>query len=315
MRIRTYDEVDPDDVLRLTTVSFGWQLHPEWVRIRRTRDPRFLEEYAYYAVERGRPVAQAVPMRFPVRLETGVEEVGGVQAVCSHPARWGRGNVRLVMDRIHERFRELGFRISTLTTSRNIRGYAVYRGLGYADLASFYDGTRRVARPRSVPEGVRIRKAARRDIPDILRLFESYTRDCLGWTVRVPEVIPSMVAWYPGYLGRFRIVVRDGRIAGYLVTRPDDDVLMEEVIVPRMEDFRAAVAIMERRARGGFATTTWITCRKDQERFRRVGYTVDGPTPSATMALSLDRRLRTRDLPRLFGGTDGRFAHYFTEDF
>lgn len=315
MRIRTYDEVDPDDVLRLTTVSFGWQMHPKWVRTVRARDPRYFEEYGYYAVEKRRPVAQVVPMRFPVRLETGAEEVGGVQAVCSHPARWGHGNIRLLMDRLHERFRELGFRISTLTTSRNIRGYTVYRGLGYVDLGAFYDGTRRIARPRAAPEGVQVRKATRRDISDILRLFETYTRDSLGWTIRVPEVIPAKAAWYPGYLDYFRMVVRDGHAVGYLVTRPDDDVLMEEVIVPRMNDFRAAVTVMERKARGRFATTTWITCRKDRERFRRIGYTVDGPTASATMALSLDKGLRTRDLPRLFGGTNGRFSHYFTEDF
>ncbi len=33
------------------------------------------------------------------------------------------------------------------------------------------------------------------------------------------------------------------------------------------------------------------------------------------MAMSLDHRLRSRDLPRQFGGTDGRFVHLPSDDF
>src|SRR6266571_2490305 len=106
MKVRTYDEIDPVDAFRLSVV------------------------------------AQVVPLRFPVRLASGVEEVGGVAGVCSHPSVWGRGFAHRLMDAAHTRLRELGLRISTLTTSRNIRGYRVYAKMGYADFASSFADAR-----------------------------------------------------------------------------------------------------------------------------------------------------------------------------
>jgi len=55
------------------------------------------------------------------------------------------------MDAANTRFRELGFRISTLTTTRNIRGFQVYAKIGYAELAPFRRAGRRVT-SRTPPE-------------------------------------------------------------------------------------------------------------------------------------------------------------------
>jgi hypothetical protein len=63
------------------------------------------------------------------------------------------------------------------------------------------------------------------------------------------------------------------------------------------------------------ATVNWITADEDVARFRRAGYSVDGPIPDATMALSLAKEIRTTELPQLFGGTSGRFVQYPTDDF
>lgn len=72
MKIVTYDEVDPLDVYRLTSMTFGWGLAESHVRRERREDPRCFEGYALYAVEDGRPLAQVIPFRMQVRLATGI---------------------------------------------------------------------------------------------------------------------------------------------------------------------------------------------------------------------------------------------------
>jgi hypothetical protein len=120
--------------------------------------------------------------------------------------------------------------------------------------------------------------------------------------------------WERKHLERFRLVLRDGRLVGYLRSRPREGFHLEEVVVPREDDFRLAVRNVEYTSRGKFATANWITAGKDQDRFRRLGYTLD-PIADTTMALSLSNRLRKRDLPSLFGGTSRRFVQYPTDDF
>ena len=314
MKVRTYDEIDPDDAFRLNYLTFGEAWDEPKVRRVRSSDGRYLKEFALFAEERGRVLAQVVPLRFPVRLASGVEEVGGVAAVCSHPAVWGRGYARRLMEAAHDLFRSLNLRISTLTTSRNIRGFGLYQKLGYADLAPFQAAVRRVQQPKS-PKGYRLRLATKADVPRIHALYQQHTRTMLGFTERHPDLLNWVLRENRGHLSKYRMLLRQGKAVGYLRTRPEDGVIMEEVVAPAPRDFRAAVALMESRLRRGVATVNWITAAEDVARFRKVGYTVDGPIPDATMALSLTKEVRTTELPRLFGGTSGRFVQYPTDDF
>ena len=314
MWIRSYDDVDPFEVYRLNMAAFGWGFDPAAARRIRNDDPYVMDELALYAGERGHVVARAIPLRMAVRLTTGRETVGGIAGVCSLPQVWGKGYVRRLMEHLHAMFREQDMRISTLTTSLNIRGYRVYRGLGYVDLAAFYRGSRFVPANQSKPIGIRFRKVSRKDFPRIQSLFGSYVRDLLGWTERSADAPQRGRIWDRENLERFRLVIRDGRLVGYLRSRLRDGYLLEEVIVPRTEDFRLAVRAMECTARGKFVDSNWITAGKDQDRFRGLGYTLD-PIADTTMALSLSKHLRTADLPSLFGGTSRRFVHYPTDDF
>jgi GNAT superfamily N-acetyltransferase len=314
MRVRSHDEIDPKEAFLLNFLAFGEAWDEAKVRRVRSSDRRYLEEFALYAEERGRVVAQVIPLRFPVRLRSGVEEVGGLAGVCSHPAVWGLGYARKLMEAAHDRFRGLGLRISTLTTSRNIRGYGVYSKLGYVDLAPFRAGVRFVSR-RRVPEGYRLRPATRADMSKIHDLYRRRTRSMLGWTERSPDLLLWFLRANRAYLSKYRMLLREGQPVGYLRTRPDDGVTMEEVVVPGERDFRAAVALMEARVRRGMATVNWITAADDVARFRELGYTVDGPIPDTTMALPLSKEVRSTELSGLFGGTSGRFVQYSTDDF
>ncbi len=314
MQIRSYDEIDPADAVRLSLAAFGGALSAsEWRRIHR-RDPRYARGPAVYAVEHGEVLAQVVPMWFPVRLATGVETVGGLQGVCSRPSHWGRGYTRRLIAHVHESFRDDGLHISTLTASQNTRGYRLYTSLGYVDLAPFYRGTRSVPKGPKRPAGLRLRKARKEDLPRIHELYTRATHGLLGWTERSPEEVPAAYVTFPWFRGRYRVAERGRRIVGYLRSRPEDAALVEEVLAPREADFRAMVAVMEDQVRGGVASANWITCARDAARFRSLGYRLDriGDT---TMAVPLRRGVRARDLPRLFGGTNGRFVQYPTDDF
>lgn len=314
MKVRTYDEIDPDDAFRLTFLTFGEAWDDSKVRRVRSSDGRYLEGFALYAEERGRVLAQVVPLRFRVRLASGVEEVGGVAAVCSHPTVWGHGYARRLMDAAHDLFRSLNLRISTLTTSRNIRGFGLYTKLGYVDLAPFRAAVRRVRRQKA-PKGYRLRTATKADLPRIHALYRQHTRNMLGWTERPAELLTWVLQENRDYLSKYRILLGHGKAVGYLRTRPEDGVTMEEVVAPEPRDFRAAVALMESRLRHTMATVNWITADEDVARFRKAGYSVDGPIPDVTMALPLAKEIRTTELRRLFGGTSGRFVQYPTDDF
>jgi len=314
MQIRTFDEIDPGEAYRLSATAFGWTLSEAEMRRIYRRDPRYPFGVPVYAVERGKVLAQVVPMRFPVRLTTGIEAVGGLQGVCSLPAVWGRGYARRLMEHVQTMFREDGLRISTLTTSTNIRGYGVYGKLGYVDLAPFYLGTRVVPKDRRPPRGLRLRKARKEDLSRIHELYQHEMRGLVGWTERSPREVPAAFATFPWFRGRYRVAVRGGRIVGYLRTRPESGALMEEVVAPAERDFRGIVEHMEARARHGIATVNWITCRRDATRFRRLGYRLDRISDT-TMAATLTPEIAARDLPMLFGGTSGRFVQYPTDDF
>src|SRR2546428_245350 len=150
MRVRTYDEIDPLAAFRLGVVSFGSAWDEAKVRRVRAHDRTYLEEFALYAEERGRVLAQVVPRRLAVRTTNGVEEVGGLAAVCSHPGVWGRGFARRLIEATHDLFRELGLSMSALTTSRNIRGYGVGAELLRRELPAVPPAHRPVAR-RTLP--------------------------------------------------------------------------------------------------------------------------------------------------------------------
>lgn len=314
MQIKGYDEIDPHEAWRLSMAAFRRALRPQEIRKLVRSDPWYAYGYGIYAVERGRLLAQAVPLRLSVRLATGVEAIGGIAGVCSLPSVWGRGYARRLLVHLHARFREEGIRIVALTTSRNLRGYGLYRGLGYVDLAPFYVGTKPLRPGRRLNPGLRIRKARRADLPRIHALYREATAGLLGWTERDPDQIAIHTAVFEPERACYRVAVRARRIVGYFRTHADGGRLMEEVVAPRDRDFRDLVAAIEGATREPVATVDWITARRDAVRFRRRGYRLDLGADT-TMALSLAGGLRTRDLPRMFGGTSGRFVQYPSDDF
>lgn len=315
MQIRTFDEVDPFEIHKLTVTSFGWAAPERRMRRQIREDPRVVEGYGRYAVERRRVVAQVVPLKMPVRLTSGVETIGGIAAVCSLPEVWGRGYIRRLMDHVHGLYRDMGIRIAALTTSRNIRGYGVYRKLGYVDLAPFYRGLKRIRERPGPPEGVRLRVPKARDVPRIQSLFREFARPFYGWTERNSNFLGGEQIWFDRPLSWFRLVVREGEVVGYFRTVPGEEDTTQEYVLHRAGDLRAALRAVEAKTRFGFSNLSPMSAAADFTRFRRAGYDLTGPTTGRAMAISLERGLRAWDLPGLFGATQGRFLLYPTDQF
>src|SRR2546422_10844777 len=94
MNVRAYDEIDPLDAFRLSLLAFGSAWDAAKIRRVRATGRRYFNDFALYAEERGRVLAQVVPLRFSVRLSTRLEEVGGLARGCSHPWVGGPGYAR-----------------------------------------------------------------------------------------------------------------------------------------------------------------------------------------------------------------------------
>jgi ribosomal protein S18 acetylase RimI-like enzyme len=132
--ILEYDSVDPAGVLSLNMTSLDYALTLERVALIRRLDPRPFPLYGVYAIEDEIVVGQVLVYRLPMMTIEGPEHVGGICAVCTHPAFSGRGIASRLMDAAHERMRLACMRYSTLGTTRHRSAYSLYLRLGYEDV-------------------------------------------------------------------------------------------------------------------------------------------------------------------------------------
>ncbi|MHB9058652.1 MAG: GNAT family N-acetyltransferase [Bacillota bacterium] len=134
MEIKTYDQVDPEQVLRLNLMALNYPLTPEMAVEARRLDPRVMPGFALYAVQGDLVLGQVGMFEAPVVTREGPARAGALTAVSTHPEH-GRGGVArtLILD-AHRRMRERGARFVTLGTSRFLVAHSLYRSLGYSDL-------------------------------------------------------------------------------------------------------------------------------------------------------------------------------------
>src|SRR2546430_14906450 len=103
MKVRAYDEIDPLDAFRLSLLAFGSAWDAAKIRRARSTDRRYFNDFALYSEERGRVLAQVVPLRFSLRVSTGLEQARGLAGACSHPSVWRRRYARRLIDAVHHR--------------------------------------------------------------------------------------------------------------------------------------------------------------------------------------------------------------------
>ena len=134
IQILTYDQVDPLEVLHLNLVALEYALTPQRLALVRRLDPRPFPFFALYAVLDGALAGQVSVYRLPVVTVDGPEDVGGISAVCTHPAYARQGIAARLIEEAHQHMRRARMRFSTLGTSAYRGAYHLYRHLGYEDV-------------------------------------------------------------------------------------------------------------------------------------------------------------------------------------
>ncbi|MCK6578267.1 MAG: GNAT family N-acetyltransferase [Anaerolineae bacterium] len=183
MEVYEYDEVDPLAVLHLNLLCLGFPLTPERVAILREQDPRSFPFFAIYARHGGVVTGQVGVFRLPVVSVQGVEEVGGIWAVCIHPTSAYRGTASRLLDEAHSRMRAAGMRFSTLAADRQRMDHALYKKYGYEDVHAISSA---IIASGALPHGTDLRaeQSGRERLSTADWLFEQISRNHLGFARR-----------------------------------------------------------------------------------------------------------------------------------
>ncbi len=193
MKIVEYDNVDPLSVLDLNLLCFRFALTPEMaIRIRRL-DKRAFPFLAIYAVDNGRVMGQTGVFRLPVMTVEGPEDVGGIWAMCTHPAYSRQGIGSLLIAEAHARMQAAGLRFAALGTSRHWVAHPFYQRHGYQDIAYFATALT----PREVVAGqsnnLYATQATLAALPEADALFRRVAAGKTGFARRHDNFLPDMV--------------------------------------------------------------------------------------------------------------------------
>lgn len=315
MEIVTYDQVDQEQVLRLNLLSLGYPLTPEMAANARRLDPRVTPEFALYAVEHQRVIAQVGLFRMSAVTREGPEEVGAVWAVCTHPEHGRRGVARILLQEAHRLFRDLGLRFVSLATSRYRVAHRLYLESGYIDLCQLAQAFwapegGAEARPMEARPGL---IAALEPPPPEDRLaavFERAAVGRLGFIRRPPGFAAILRAWGESVTGVL-ITEEAGRgteAVGYaLVSSFDPVVTVDELeVIPGVDAGQAARALA-RAFPGRHFRLRNITRRAYRTALAEAGLDVVHPDWGTLMLAALDGT--SADARRaLFGVDDDRFT-------
>ncbi len=192
MQIVTYNDLeDKTDLFNIWGKSFNWFCTPRqmdsWIktdfRLRGT-------PVGYCGLIDGNIAGFVGVMEIPTRNKNGETEIiGGIWAVSTRPMYARQGVGGKLLEAAENYFRERGFRLSMLTTSQYLIAHRGYVSFGYREIEAvnnlphFYKVPRRLA--KSDPFAVAKKgKAAKSFLHDIGVLFDKYTHNRCGFTIR-----------------------------------------------------------------------------------------------------------------------------------
>ena len=303
MKIVEYDAVDPLGVLHLNLSSLGYALTPERAALIRRVDARPFPFFGVYAVEDGVVVGQVGVYRLPMVSTEGREDVGGVCAVCTHPAFERRGIASRLLDEAHERMRAAGLRFSTLGTARYRMAYALYRRLGYEDAVT--SASALIRREAIGTSNLQTERAGKERLPLTDEIFRRAASNHLGFAWRHESFINTLVT--VGDVGLDTVwLLRDGeQIAGYAIVNITEAIatVSDLVLVDGVEAVSAVAAI----ARASNVSYVRVAMSRPAviAGLRQAGDPVARPDWGTFMIKPLTSEVTVEDARRLFGiGTD-----------
>lgn len=248
MQILEYDQVDPAGVLQLNLLSLGYALTPERAALIRKLDARPFPCFAVYAIEDGIVAGQVGIFRLPVMTTEGSQEIGGVWAVCTHPAFGRRGVASLLMDEAHARMREAGLRFSSLGTARHRGAHQFYLRQGYEDI---YTPAFTFARLRDIRQDTYLRaeQAAAEQLPLVDAFYQRAAAGRLGFARRSQDHLAMTVAAGDLSAGDVWLLWDGDRLSGYALATISENILSVNSLLlsSGVEAWQAVAAIAKSR--------------------------------------------------------------------
>jgi GNAT superfamily N-acetyltransferase len=306
MKIVEHDDADPGEVLHLNLLSLGFALTPERAASIRRLDKRPFPFFALYAIEGGTVAGQVGVFRLPAVTRDGPEDVGGVSAVCTHPAFSHRGIATGLLDEAHTRMRAAGLRFSTLGTSRHRAAYALYQRQGYEDAGASASGI--AWREKALCEThLRAERAGRERLPLADDLFQRLAAGRLGFARRHMPFLPALVEIGDVGVNEVWLLWEGGELAGYALARVSESVLTVSDLLLR-EGLEAAAAVAAL-ARQTYAPYVRVSVNRPSEvaSLRRAGYGIADPTWGTFMVKPLTPDVTVDEARGLFGIGTERF--------
>ena len=310
MEILEYDSVDPLGVLNLNLLSLDYALTPERVALIRRLDRRPFPFFALYAVVDGIVAGQVGVYSLPMVSTQRLENVGGLCAVCTHPAFSRQGIASRLFDEAHTRMRAAGLRYSTLGTARYRAAYQAYCKAGYTGVTTAAvtfarcDGVNTDTRLRAEP-------ASAEGLRQADELFDRLTQGWLGFAQRFPGFIEIMAAIGDLNPEEVWLLWEEICLVGYALAQARESILRVDDLFLAMGEERAVSPLAaEAVATLAFATNaTYLRVRINHpwvaESLRRAGYPPELPGWSSFMVKSLESGLSVDNFRAAFGvGTD-----------
>lgn len=246
MQIVEYDQADPLGVLELNLLSLGYPLTQQKMAQIRQLDRRAFPFLALYAIVDGVVAGQVGVDRLPVVTLDGPDEVGGVWAVCTHPAFSHKGIANRLLAEAHSRLRDAGLKYSTLGTARHRGAYPLYRQLGYEPVhhASNIFTLNEALLP---PGRLRAERAGVERLSMTDELFQRAAAGKLGFARRHPEYIRMLVETGDMSLGEVWLLWDGEESVGYALAFVFEAVMMVShlVLLPGADAAEAVSALAQ----------------------------------------------------------------------
>jgi ribosomal protein S18 acetylase RimI-like enzyme len=306
MEILQYDQIDPADVLGLNLLSLNYALTPERAALIRRLDDRPFPFFGLYAVEDGVIAGQVLIYRLTIESTDRPEDVGGMCAVCTHPAFSRRGIATRLFDQAHVRMRAAGLRFSTLGTARHRGAYAFYRRQGYKDVfTADFTFTRADAVQQATP--LRAERAGADKLYLADDFFAHAAAGHLGFAQRPEGYLAIMVTTGELAADSVWLLWDGGEIVGYTLARISESVLsVDDVLIADDADAASAIAAIIRET-----ATTYVSIRINHPSaaasLRRAGYPPARPGWHTFMIKPLFPNVSVDDARALFGIGTERF--------
>jgi GNAT superfamily N-acetyltransferase len=311
MQFRFYDEVDPEQVNELMLMCHGEPATPRKVASIRRTDPNCSPWFRMYAVEGGKVVSQ-VGAQYPhVETTEGRMKAGFVEAVASHPNHGRQGYSKKLMVRVHEQMAEDGVDLYILGTSRTLVASHMYPKLGYHDILDFSWGKKPGGMYPSMGITTKVR---RHKVDDMEKMFNRFTKGCLGFVHRQKDYPKAKCSWAP-YYSKAVTFYMSGKAIGYALVGYNDLFLrIRELVTPDLGDFAPCLRTLERRFKRPYVTRS-LTGRSDLlDEYRANGFREPG-TWGTLMAMDPKGRLGPKPLRVLLGIDKGLFQIFSVDTY